>query len=98
MLAAQILDGDCDSFTDLTDVEMSDLRTALNDWRLVQEARLSTGAATVEAIEHLLNLGVPASLKTELLALCQELGLNYTSDSSGPKTTYTATHYTDKDI
>lgn len=98
MVASQILGNEFDSFTDLSDDNMADLKTALNDWRTVEAARSSTGALTVDALQHLLNLSIPEALTRELLAQCESLGLPYVVGDDASETTLTTPIYTGKDI
>lgn len=75
MVASQLLGIDVTSLTDLTDRSIRDLSIAMSDWRTVDNARKATGAYTIDAIEHLLNLSLPTALADALRCWAQQLGL-----------------------
>lgn len=75
LLAASLLGKPVESFTDLSNAEMRDLALAMQDWRLIEEARKSTGSYTVDAIEHLLNLSLPDEVQKAMSDLCESMGL-----------------------
>ena len=77
---------------------MKDLATALNDWRTIENARELVGAATVGALQHLLNLSISEELRKELLAQCTALGLTFKEHNEGTTVADKNTTYTEKDI
>lgn len=84
LLVSALLGVEVTSLADLTDTQMADLATALQDWRTVEHARRSTGAGTIAAIEHLLRLVPDPGLERELLKMCSNLGLTVTGMESEP--------------